>query len=518
MDTPSAEGLPGTSSDELSHTKSGTPTGALRPRRPARLLLVLILLLPAGWLTLPSAWRETCRREAYLPQLEAEDRNTPFDGRLLALLGGEYAQAGEYSASADTLRRAIATGEQDPLVWLNLAAATAASGDPVQATTAISLGLQAHPTDPLLLSARQRAQSLGHDASPAQLAGAISPEGPDLLVARHTSGSFLNRVASWWGRLRPDSAGFRTREEWARENPNDASVKYHWGLALFRSRRYMEAVDVLKQTVASDPQFAPAHLALGDALTAAGLTGDGVVEYLDALKVRPNWTPALLGAGKGYLATGITTLSIECYVRATTADPNSADAWIGLGMAYRRTGVDHDKAITAFRNAERLAPARTDYFVDYADALRQAAQWPAAEAILARRLKAAPDDPLAHYTPGHDHAYQQPDSGAAGGCGDANAGGAAPLTARLPGEPPTGADPSDERAGAGGDRTVDRNAADQSEQPERDGCTCARLPAYRQNRPRRHDFKAGGPAVPDSTTVADARGRVCTAGHESRVP
>jgi len=66
-------------------------------------------------------------------------------------------------------------------------------------------------------------------------------------------------------------------------------------------------------------------------------------------------------------------------------------------MVYRRTGVDHDKAIAAFQKAEQLAPARTDYFDDYADALRQGVQWTAAESVLRRRLKAAPDDPLAHY-------------------------------------------------------------------------------------------------------------------------
>jgi len=400
METSSDQAMAEKESVERLEHKNRKPAARNRPRRAAYGILLAAGLLIAGWLTLRPAWRETCRREAYLPQLEAEDRATPFDGRLLALLGGEYMQAGEYSAAADTLRHAAAAGEQGPLVWLNLAAATAASGDPVGAAAAVSLGLRAHPDDTLLQSARDRVPTLPRTAPPDQLARAIAPDGPDALVSQYSSGSFLNGVAGWWGRLNPDSAGFRTRQEWARETPGDARVNYRWGVALSRSRRDGEAVDVLKRSVTSDPRFAPARLALADALVSTGRSSDGVAEYLEALKLRPGWTPALLGAGKGYLAGGNTASAVTFYLRASAAVPNSADAWIGLGSAYRRTGVDHDKAVVAFRKAERLAPARTDFFIDYADALRQEAQWPAAEDLLARRLKAAPDDALAHYSLG----------------------------------------------------------------------------------------------------------------------
>src|SRR5205823_3452941 len=113
-------------------------------------------------------------------QLEAEDRNAPFDGRLLALIGGELMQAREYSASADALRRAVAAGQQDELVWLTLAAAYAASDDAAQAKAAIGLGLRAHPSDPLLQAAQHRMVDLPPDTPPAQLAASILPEGPDL--------------------------------------------------------------------------------------------------------------------------------------------------------------------------------------------------------------------------------------------------------------------------------------------------------------------------------------------------
>ena len=291
MDTSSSTELPNSKPGKSPAAKRVPPAGSHRRHRAALILLILALSVLACWLTLSPAWRETCRREAYLPQLEAEDRGTPFDGRLLALLGAELIQAHEYPVATETLRRAIAAGEQDPLVWLNLAAAHAAAGDPVRAEAAIGLGLKAHPDDPLLIMVRQRAIGLPRDASSAQLAAAIAPEGPGPLVARYDSGSFLDGAARRAGRLRPDSAGIRTCEEWAKERPADARVLYRWGAALSRSRRYGEATGVLERAVVLDPRFAPAHLALAQAMEAAGAPGAASKEYLEALKLRPTGRP-----------------------------------------------------------------------------------------------------------------------------------------------------------------------------------------------------------------------------------
>jgi Flp pilus assembly protein TadD len=188
-----------------------------------------------------------------------------------------------------------------------------------------------------------------------------------------------------------------TRRRWSTDQPNDAAVQRLWGLALIRNRRIHEAITVLQHAVVLAPTSPEAHLALADALDAGGSTGEATLEYLQCLKLRPNWLPALLGAGKTYLANGLVPIALASYLQATQVAPKSADAWIGLGRAYRNTGVDRDKSVAAFQTAERLAPERDDYLDDYADALRQAVQWPLAETVLRKRLRAFPDDPLAHY-------------------------------------------------------------------------------------------------------------------------
>ena len=368
-----------------------------RSRRTAFLLCGLLVLL-VSVLLVPSAWRETQRREAYLPQLEAEARRNPSDGRLLALMGVRLVQAGEYDPAADVFRRALAAGEQKEEVWLNLAAAAAASGNRALALADLRLGMQALPENaPGLLQAQNQMEALKPSDSPLLAARAICPQGPYPLLSSYTHGSFFNKAAEAWGRKHPEESGFATRANRVAANPNDAEAQRLWGLALIRNRRLPEAGAALERAVTLAPRSAPALLALADWLDASGYDTRATVAYLDCLKLKPNWLPALLGVGKTSLDSGINGFALNSYEQATKLDPKSVEAWIGLGRAYRKTGVDYAKSIAAFQNAERLAPERTDYDDDYADALRQAVKWPEAEAILRKRLKAANDDALAHY-------------------------------------------------------------------------------------------------------------------------
>src|SRR5207244_3829360 len=50
----------------------------------------------------------------------------------------------------------------------------------------------------------------------------------------------------------------------------DLDLKFAVGQALFYSQRYNDALDVYREVVARDPEFAPAELALGDLLYRSG--------------------------------------------------------------------------------------------------------------------------------------------------------------------------------------------------------------------------------------------------------
>ena len=378
--------------------KQAAPQSKTRRFSRTTLLLCGLLVLLSFIFYAPSAWRETTRREAYLPQLESWARRDASNSRLLALMGGRQVQAGEYPAAADTLRRALAAGEQNEDVWLNLAAATAAAGNRALAVADLRLGMRSLPHNaPGLLRALDQVQALKPEASPLLMARAICPSGPDALLAAYAAGSVFNGLVEAWNRTHLETSGFATRSRLAAEKPDDAQAQRLWGLALMRNRRLPEAGAALQRAVTLAPRSPLVLLALADWLDATGSGTQATITYLDCLELRPNWLPALLGVGKTSLDTGLNQFALDAYEKAARTDPKSVDAWIGLGRVHRGTGVEFAKAIEAFQTAARLAPERTDYYDDYADALRKAVQWPLAEDILRKRLKTASNDPFAHY-------------------------------------------------------------------------------------------------------------------------
>ena len=358
------------------------------------MVLTLAAALAAG-LTLPSAWRETQRREASLPKLEAEARHDPYDGRLQALLGGRLMEAGEYPAAAAALEHAVAVGEKTDLVWLTLASAKAAGGD-ARAPGYLAVGAKETPS-PLTAAALGRIGALGRGAPLLAVAQAICPQGPEPLVAAYTRGSFLNGAADWWGHRRPEESGFATRQAWAERQPDDAQAQRLWGEALQKNRRFPEADAALERAVTLAPNSPAAHLALASLLESQAQPAQASLEYVACLKLHRSWLPALLGLGRTTLAANLPSTASGVYAEAARVGPQSADAWVGLGQADMAAQQNYDRALRAFQTAARLAPGRTDFLGDYASALRRNGRMADAEVMLRRSVAATPADGRSHY-------------------------------------------------------------------------------------------------------------------------
>ena len=357
--------------------------------------VLILAVLVTAILIVPGMQRETQRSEAYLPQLEAAAQHSPYDGRLLGLLGGRLAEAHEYSPASVALQHAVAAGENNPELWLTLAACAAATGDP-ESGAYLKVGARSAPS-PAIADALARVQALGSDAPPNTLARAICPQGAAPLLARYGAGSILSRWADWSGRRHPESSGFSTRQQWAADAPDDAQAQRLWGEALTQNRRFREADPVLQQAVTLAPDSPKVHLAIADLRDRSGQPGQAILEYIAALKLRPHWPPALLGLGHEALALHLPASAADVFQQATAAAPQSADAWIGLGAADVQAQQNQDQALTAFQTAARLDPSRTDYFNDYSAALKISNHFEETESVLRRRMTAAPDDALCHF-------------------------------------------------------------------------------------------------------------------------
>lgn len=101
--------------------------------------------------------------------------------------------------------------------------------------------------------------------------------------------------------------------------------------------------------------------------------------------------------GRVALEKKLLPIGVEVYEKAIKLAPSDPDAWIGLGKAQYAQRLNLGRALDAFTTAARLAPDRTDYFVEYSNTLRAQSRYDEAEAIMRRRLATTPNDPQCHY-------------------------------------------------------------------------------------------------------------------------
>ncbi len=366
-----------------------------RAQRAALFCSVLLVML-AGWLWL-EVWPLTVRREAYLPELEAMTLRWPYDGPLLSLTGARQIDAHEYGPAIESLRRAAAAGENDPEVWLNMAAAFDAQGERAQALAMMRLALEAQPNNAQLQAAVARIAQIPVPAPAGALAPAFAPNGPQAIIDANTRGSFLNGLAQWWGHRNPEQSGTTTRRLWAAQEPQNAFAQRLWGQALLRNRRPLAAADVLRHAIALEPENDDAHLSMATAQEDLGQTTAAALEYIEVLKIQRDSLPALLGLGRALQKGGRIGSAVRSFRRATKVAPDSLEAWTSLGRATQLSGVGYDQSVEAYEKALQLAPDDMEFLNDYAISLDRLSKQEKAEAVLRQRLKIAPNDALSHY-------------------------------------------------------------------------------------------------------------------------
>lgn len=116
-----------------------------------------------------------------------------------------------------------------------------------------------------------------------------------------------------------------------------------------------QAISVLKELVANDPNDVAAWTQLANAYFLKKDSRNAETAYLRALSEAPAYTRALVNLGKLYLSENTNDKAIEILTRAVDADPSSADTQHYLGEAYLAIKKG-SKAVSYLNEAIRLAP------------------------------------------------------------------------------------------------------------------------------------------------------------------
>jgi protein O-mannosyl-transferase len=172
--------------------------------------------------------------------------------------------------------------------------------------------------------------------------------------------------------------------------PNNARAHSNRGFALEQAGRRQEAIVEYQQALQIKPDTFEAQLNLGYALCQMGRWQEAIGHYQEALRIRPDNAKAHYNLGLALWRTGQLPGAIDHYEQALRIAPDFAEAHVVLGIALAQAGSNQD-ALVQFRESVRLRPDYTEAHFDLGLALEKLGRTREAIEQFKQALKLRPD-------------------------------------------------------------------------------------------------------------------------------
>ncbi|HEY8607853.1 MAG TPA: tetratricopeptide repeat protein [Noviherbaspirillum sp.] len=134
------------------------------------------------------------------------------------------------------------------------------------------------------------------------------------------------------GRLEQARAAFEASLALA---PGRPSVLGNLGVTLFHLKQAAQAVPLLQQATAGDPDYLDAWTCLGFSLETLGRWPEAVKAFERALALAPGQAPLWFRKGQCLMRIGQMLPALQAFEQAVTADAGFADAWSARGGVLR---------------------------------------------------------------------------------------------------------------------------------------------------------------------------------------
>jgi tetratricopeptide (TPR) repeat protein len=164
------------------------------------------------------------------------------------------------------------------------------------------------------------------------------------------------------------------------------------GTTLLNKGRLDDAIVQYQEALQIKPAYAEAHFNLGNALGKKGRMEDAITQYQQALQIKPDYAEARANLGFALLQKGAMDEAIPQYQQALQINPNCAEARVNLGNALVQKGK-MDEAITQYREALQIKPDDEVAHVSLGILLAQTGRAGEAIAHLQKALQLEPANP-----------------------------------------------------------------------------------------------------------------------------
>jgi len=209
------------------------------------------------------------------------------------------------------------------------------------------------PRQAFSLEAQQKLAALGYMSS-----NSSGPPNPKELGAdpkdKIEVGNLLHRANMLWEAGRVGEAIPVLRQLIAKE-PDMVLLYAKLGRSLMMTREYPQAVVVLRKLVELNPDSAEAHFRLGVALVAAQNFAGAAPELESAVAKEPRWQQARLTLANAYIHSGHVAEAIQQYNKILEVTPDDYPTNLFLGRTLLLSG-DAAAALPVLKKAAALQP------------------------------------------------------------------------------------------------------------------------------------------------------------------
>jgi Flp pilus assembly protein TadD len=150
--------------------------------------------------------------------------------------------------------------------------------------------------------------------------------------------------------------------------PDDVSILNYLGISLTRVGRVPEAIEILQHAIRVQPDNAEAHANLAQALGKADRVSEAIGESQAVATLKPNDPAVFNDLGILLAKMGRLPEAIESFEHALGIRADNIDAHINLGLALLQTGK-RPQAIEQYRAALKLDPNNSDAHFNLGNAL-----------------------------------------------------------------------------------------------------------------------------------------------------
>lgn len=179
----------------------------------------------------------------------------------------------------------------------------------------------------------------------------------------------------------------------------DAKTYFQQGRQHYIQNRLEQAVEALQHAIRLNPDYAEAHLLLGNVYAKLLRWKEAIESYKQSIRINPDSAEAHYNWASAYANIGSYREAVEPFKRAIQINPALFEPHLNLGVTYGKMGL-FDEAIEELRRALSIRPDSAEAHYNVGVVHGRRGQWREAVEEYKQAIRIKPDYAEAHYSIG----------------------------------------------------------------------------------------------------------------------